>query len=136
MSDAILPLRAAIQTLLAGDAALTALIGPGRVFDEAPRATRGLYITHGEVEARDWSTGSGNGCEQDLSLIIWAGESSSVKSALEAAALVALALDEARPALVGHRLIDLRWQTSRLSREPKTGLASVTSRFRAVTERL
>ena len=38
MSDAILAMRAAIQTRLAADAALTALIGPGRVHDEAPRA--------------------------------------------------------------------------------------------------
>jgi hypothetical protein len=79
MSDAILPLRAAIQALLDRDPALAALIGPGRVFDEAPRAARGVYIVHGEVEARDWSTGSGSGCEQDVSLVVWAGESSSVR---------------------------------------------------------
>lgn len=136
MSDAILPLRAAIQALLDRDPALTALIGPGRVFDEAPRAARGVYIVHGEAEARDWSTGSGSGCEQDISLVVWAGDSSSVRTALEAGAFVALALDEARPPLAGHRLVDLRWQASRLSREAKTGLASISLRFRAVTERL
>ncbi|KQU50352.1 hypothetical protein ASG72_17180 [Bosea sp. Leaf344] len=136
MSDAILPLRAAIQAVLERDPALIALIGPGRVFDEAPRAIRGVYLVHGEAEARDWSTGSGSGCEQELSLVVWAGESSSVRTALEAAALAALALDEAKLAPVGHRLVDLRWQGSRLSREAKTGIASVTLRFRAVTERL
>lgn len=138
MSDAILPLRAAIQAVLERDPALIALIGPGRVFDEAPRAIRGVYLVHGEAEARDWSTGSGSGsgCEQELSLVVWAGESSSVRTALEAAALAALALDEARLAPAGHRLVDLRWQASRLSREAKTGIASVTLRFRAVTERL
>ncbi|MFN3672651.1 MAG: DUF3168 domain-containing protein [Bosea sp. (in: a-proteobacteria)] len=136
MSDAILALRAAVQTLLERDAALSNLIGPGRIYDEAPRAARGVYAVHGEVEARDWSTGSDTGCEQDVSLVVWAGDSGSVRLALEAAALIALALDEARPALSGHRLVDLRWRSSRLAREPKTGLASVTLRFRAVTERL
>src|SRR6478735_1863959 len=38
MSDAILALRAAIHARLEGDAALTALVGPGRIHDEAPRA--------------------------------------------------------------------------------------------------
>jgi hypothetical protein len=105
MSDAILALRAAIQTRLAADADLTALIGAGRVHDEAPRAASGVYVVHGEVDARDWSTGSDKGCEQDVLLI-------------------------------GHRLVNLRGQSSRLARESRTGLASVTIRLRAVTETL
>ena len=36
MSDAILALREAVQALLAANAALTTLIGPDRIFDEAP----------------------------------------------------------------------------------------------------
>jgi hypothetical protein len=136
MSDAILALRAALQTRLAADAALTALIGPGRVHDEAPRAARGVYVVHGEADARDWSTGSDKGCEQDVSLVVWAGESASTKQALQAAACVTAALDEADLTLSGHRLINLRWQASRLARDPRTGLASVTIRLRAVTETL
>ena len=84
MSDAILALRAAVQARLAADAALTALIGPDRIFDEAPRAARGLYVVHGEVEARDWSTGSDRGCEQEFALVVWAAQSGSSRQALEA----------------------------------------------------
>lgn len=136
MSDAILALRAAIQARLEGDAALTALVGPGRIHDEAPRAARGLYVVHGEVEARDWSTGSDRGCEQELSLVVWAADSASSRQALAAAHAVAAALDEAALALEGHRLVDLRWLSSRLAREPRSGLGHVTIRFRAVTETL
>jgi hypothetical protein len=134
MSDPILALRGAIQAHLAADAALAALIGPGRVHDEAPRAASGVYVVHGDVEARDWSTGSGGGCEQDVALLVWAGESRSSRHALEAAARIVTALDESALTLEGHALINLRWQSSRLARDARTGLAFVTIRFRAVTE--
>lgn len=136
MSDAILSLRAAIQVRLESDAGLTALIGAGRIHDEAPRAARGVYVVHGDVEARDWSTGSDSGCEQDFGLTVWAGESSSSRQALQAAALVVMALNEAPLTPAGHTLINLRWQSSRLARDAATGLAFVAIRFRAVTETL
>jgi hypothetical protein len=134
MSDAILPLRAAIQAFLSAHPGLTAAIGPGRVHDEAPRAARGVYVVHGEVAAQDWSTGGDAGCEQDVALVVWAGESASARKALEAAAIVSGALHDVGLTLVGHRLINLRWRSSRLQRDARTGLAFVTIRLRAVTE--
>lgn len=136
MSDAILPLRAAVQAALEVDTGLIALIGPGRIHDEAPRGASGVYVVHGEVEARDWSTGTERGCEQEFGLTVWAGESGSSRLALETAARIATVLDEATPALVGHRLVNLRWRSSRLARDGATGLAFVALRFRAVTEAL
>ena len=136
MSDAILALRAAVQACLIADADLTALIGPDRVFEEAPRAARGLYVIHGEVEARDWSTGSDRGCEQEFALVVWAAQSGSSRQALEAAGLVVAALDQADLALDGHALINLRWLSSRLARETRNGLPQVTIRFRAAIETL
>ena len=136
MSDAILALRAAVQMHLTADADLTELMGPDRVFDEAPRAARGLYLVHGEVEARDWSTGSDRGCEQEFSLVVWAAQSGSSRQALEAAGLIVTALDQSELALDGHALVNLRWLSSRLARETRNGLPQVTIRFRAVTETL
>lgn len=136
MSDAILVLRAAVQTRLAAEAALTALIGPDRIFDEAPRAARGLYVVHGEVEARDWSAGAERGCEQELALVVWAAQSNSARQALEVAGLIVATLDDADLALERHSLVNLRWLSSRLAREPRNGLPSVTIRFRAATEPL
>ncbi|RYE32153.1 MAG: DUF3168 domain-containing protein [Hyphomicrobiales bacterium] len=134
MSDAILALRAAVQARLAANSNLTALIGSGRIFDEAPRAVRGLYVVHGEVEARDWSTGSDRGCEQEFALVVWAAQSGSSRQALEAANLIVAALDQVDLALEGHALVNLRWLSSRLARETRNGLPQVAIRFRAVTE--
>lgn len=136
MSAAILALRAAVQAHLVADSGLAALIGPDRVFDEAPRAARGLYVVHGEVEARDWSTGSDRGCEQEFALVVWAAQSGSSRQALEAAGLIVAALDQAALAVDGHALVNLRWLSSRLARETRNGLPQVTIRFRAVTETL
>jgi len=136
VSDAILALRAAIQARLTADAPLTALIGAGRIYDEAPRAARGLYVVHGEVEARDWSTGTERGCEQEFTLIVWAAESASSRQALEAAGLIVAALDEGEFPLEGHALVNLRWLSSLLAREARKWLPFVTIRFRAVTEAL
>ncbi|MBA4270137.1 MAG: hypothetical protein C0447_12055 [Methylobacterium sp.] len=136
VSDSILAVRAAIQARLESDPGLTALIGPARIHDEAPRGAGGSYIVHGEVEARDWSTGSDSGCEQEFGLTVWAGESGSSRLALEAAARIVALLDGAGLTLSGHRLVNLRWRSNRLARDPATGLASVAIRFRAVTEAL
>lgn len=136
MSDAILALRSAIQSHLAGHVGLVRLIGPGRIHDEAPRAARGIYVTHGEVEAEDWSTGSESGCEQRFSLVVWSAEGTSSRRALEAAAIIAEALDDAPLILPGHRLVNLGWRSTRLARDAATKLAAVTVRFRAVTEEL
>lgn len=136
MSGAILALRSAIQNHLTRHAGLVALIGAGRIYDEAPRAARGIYVTHGEVEAEDWSTGSESGCEQRFSLVVWSAEGTSSRRALEAAAIIAEALDEAPLSLQGHRLINLGWRSTRLARDGATKLAAVTVRFRAVTEPL
>ena len=136
MSDAILPLRRVIHAHLSSDAELTALIGTGRVHDEPPRAESGLYIVHGEVSAEDWSTGSDRGCEQKLSLVVWAGESASSRKALEAAACIVAGLEGAGLAPEGHRLINFGWLSSKLARDPKTHLPTVTLTFRAVTEAL
>lgn len=134
MSDATLALRAAIQAHLARNDDLTELIGEGRVFDEAPRAASGVYVVHGDVEAQDWSTGSDAGCEQEISLVVWAGQSSSARQALEAAAIVTAALHDAALELEGHSLVNLRWRSSRLARDARNGLPFVTIRLRAVTE--
>lgn len=136
MSDAILALREAVQALLVANAALTTLIGPDRIFDEAPRAARGLYVVHGEVEARDWSTGSDRGCEQEFTLVVWAAQSGSSRQALEAAGLIVAALDQVELTVNGYALVNLRWLSSRLARETRNGLPQVTIRFRAVTETL
>jgi hypothetical protein len=52
-----------------------------------------------------------------------------------AAAIVA-SLNSAPLGLDGHRLINLTWLSSRLARDARSQLPTVTLRFRAVTETL
>lgn len=136
MSGAILAVREAVQAHLLAQPELTALIGPGRIHDEAPRAAKGVYVVHGDADAQDWSTGSDRGCEQRFALIVWAAESTSARRALEAAAIIVAALDRAALGLSGHRLINLGWLSSVLARDGATRRATITIRFRAVTETL
>jgi hypothetical protein len=115
---------------------LTALIGADAIHDEPPRAKGGVYLVHGEAKARDWSTSSDRGSELRLSLVVWAGETSSARLALEVAAAVAARLDGAPLVLAGHRLVALAYLGSQLARDAATRLPTVTLEFRAVTEAL
>lgn len=134
MSDAILALRKAVLATLTADTALTTLLGGPRIHDEPPRAAKGLYVVFGDADALDWSTGSDRGCEQTLRLVVWAAETASAVTALEAGARIEALLHEGALTLTGHRLINLRSTESAMAREPKTGLQKLTLSFRAVTE--
>jgi hypothetical protein len=133
MASPILALRAAILAAAQGDIELVALMGGAlRFYDEPPRAAEPVYAVFGDASARDWSTGSDRGQEQDASIVVWAKEGSA-RSALLVAERLAALLDGAAPALNGHRLVSLRVSSTE-ARRAETGLARVTLRLRAITE--
>jgi hypothetical protein len=134
MTSPILALRAAILGLAAGDAELATLMGGSvRLFDEPPRAAEPVYAVFGDAAARDWSTASDRGHEQEAAIVV-SGREGSARTALLAAERFAALLDGAAPALGGHRLVDLRVTTVEATRDERTNLARVTLRLRAVTE--
>ena len=134
MTSPILALRAAILAMAQGDAELASLMGGAlRFYDEPPRAAEPVYAVFGDVSARDWSTGSDRGHEQDAAVIVWAREGSA-RSALLAAERIAALIDDAALPLVGHRLVRMRVSGNDVTREGNTNLARVTVRLRAVTE--
>jgi hypothetical protein len=135
MMDAVLAVRRAIHARLLAHAPLIAALGGARIHDEPPRAASGPYIVHGDVEARDWSSGSSAGCEQTLRLVVWAARPGETAAALSIAGEAAAALHEAPLQPAGHVLITLRQTGLDLARDDKTGLSRVTLIFRAVTER-
>ena len=55
MSTAAAALRAAVHTALNADAALVALLGGQKVFDEPPASAAFPYVTLGEMRMRDVS---------------------------------------------------------------------------------
>jgi hypothetical protein len=59
-------LRAAVHDVLTANAALTALLGGPKVYDEPPRSIAFPYVTLGETRIADFSTGSEAGQESAL----------------------------------------------------------------------
>lgn len=136
MSGPVLALRRAIHVRLTGDAALVALLGGPRIYEEAPRAARGLYALFGDVKAEDWSTGSDQGCEQRFEIVLWGAETASASAMLAAADRICDLLHEASLGLTGHRLVNLRHLTCAVERDARTSLPRTTLGFRCTTEKL
>jgi hypothetical protein len=134
VTSPILALRAAILARLQPDAELAHLMGGAvRLHDEPPRAAEPVYAVFGDVLARDWSTGSDRGHEQEAAIVVWA-KPGSAKTALAAAERIAALLDDAALTLAGHRLVLLRVAAIESARDGEANLFRATLRLRAVTE--
>lgn len=68
--DRTLEVMAAIRTALLADATVAALIGT-RVYDTAPEAVTGPYMTIGSVGYRDYSTSSSEGQDMLMDVHCW-----------------------------------------------------------------
>lgn len=131
----VLALRAAVHAALAGDAALTGLLGGPRIHDAAPRAISGLYVVFGEATARDRSAGDLRRETQEFSLTVWSTPGGP-RPALQAGARIRALLDDADLSLAGHRLVLLRVVREDVRRDGRSGLSRVRLTFSAMTERL
>ncbi len=126
-------LRKALRERLLANGALMARLGAPRIYDEAPRAAPTPYVTFTLSQTRDWSTMTDRGAEHFLSLDVWSSRPGAYE-ALEIAALVAAALDDAALSLDGHRLISLRCLDTQTGRENANRFVRARLRLRAVTE--
>ncbi len=129
-------LQAAIAGALAAHAGVRSFAGaPPRIYDDVPEKPVFPYITIGDDETRDWSTGSDAGAEHGLTIHVW----SRYAGRREAKLLmdeIAAALHDQPVALSARRLINLRlagMETFRLG-DGETWHGIV--RLRAVTEPL
>jgi hypothetical protein len=127
------PLQQSIFAALTADTALTALIGPGRVYDDVPQASPLPYVTLGPVTAQDWSTGSESGTEHLVTVHVWSGAGGK-KQAHDILAAIRSALHDQPLSVAGHRLINLRHERSDIRRTPDGEATHGTARIRAVTE--
>jgi hypothetical protein len=127
------PLQQALFAALAADAALTQLIGPGRVFDDVPQGTAFPYVALGPVRAQDWSTGTEPGTEHIVTVHVWSGAPGK-KEAHEILGAVCTALHDRPLAVPGHVLINLRHERSEVRRYADGHTVHALARFRAVTE--
>ena len=126
-------LRAAVHDALAADAALTALLGGAKIYDEPPRAAAFPYVTLGETRIADYSTGSETGEEHQLTLHAWSRQGGHREAHLIAGALLA-ALDEAPLPLADNHLVNFRFSVADVRREADGRTYHALVRFRAVTE--
>jgi hypothetical protein len=126
-------LQQAIFAKLTGDAALVALLGGERVYDDVPTRAEFPYVTFAQTSERDWSTGSEDGAEHVLTLNVWS-RGGGRKEAHEIIGAVRAALHDAALSLTGHRLVSLRHELSEARRDADGETWHGIVRLRAVTE--
>jgi hypothetical protein len=126
-------LRAAVHDALAANAALAALLGGPKVYDEPPRGAAFPYVTLGETRVADYSTGDDWGEEHQMTLHAWSRQGGTREAHLIAGALLE-ALDDAPLTLTDHHLVNLRFAVADIRREADGRTYHALVRFRAVTE--
>jgi hypothetical protein len=126
-------LQQSIIAALSVEAALTAHLGAGRIFDDVPQGTPLPYVAFGRATERDWSTATGDGTEHIVTLHVWSAARGK-KQTHEVLGALRAALHDQPLALVGHSLINLRHEHSEIRRDPDGEAVHGIARFRAVTE--
>jgi hypothetical protein len=123
-------LQAAVWQRLAGDAALTALVGAAIHDAVPPGAGPQTYVLVGPEEVRDASDGSGGGAEHRFTVSV-VTRAAGFQAAKEAAAAVSDALVGAELVLARGRLVGLWFLKARAAREGRGGVRRVDLTFRA-----
>ncbi len=126
-------LQKAIFQTLEADAALTALLGAGKIFDDVPQGAAFPYLTIGQSTARDWSTSSEAGFEHNLTLHVWS-KSHGRKQVQETLGAIHDVLHDANLTLEDHNLINLRHNYTEIRRTPDGKAYHGLTRYRAVSE--
>jgi hypothetical protein len=126
-------LQQSIFATLTADAALTALLGAGRIFDDVPQGTPLPYVTFGHASQRDWSTGTEEGTEHLVIVHVWSAARGK-KQAHEILGAVRSALHDRPLSLAGHSLVNLRHEHSEARRASDGETIHGLARFRAITE--
>ena len=124
--------RGVCQTL-AGSVDLTTLLGSVRIYDDAPQGAPYPFITLGQSAVRDWSTGTEDGAEHNLTLHVWSrsGGKKQVHEILEAIRAV---LHDQPLMLADHHLVKLRHEFAEARLDPDGDTFHGIVRYRAVTE--
>ncbi|WP_455272252.1 DUF3168 domain-containing protein [Rhizobium herbae] len=126
-------LQKAVFQALAGDAAMTALIGADGVHDHLQARSHRPCILIAGIESRDASTASETGEEHLITLEVRTGEGGN-RAAEEIAARVRALLDDAQLVLGGFALISIFHRRTRAGRDAKAKGHLAEMVFRAVTE--
>lgn len=133
----ILALRSAIRTRLVADAALTALLGGPRIYDEPPRGAEPPYVIFADASAEEWTASGLNGHRHAVALVVWSAQGGDSEALTIVGRLVEL-LAGASLTLDGHRLVLLRVVAQEVSRpgadDPSAALRRAILRLAVLTE--
>lgn len=133
MASVSFGLQQGLYEALIGDTPLGCLLGGPHIYDGAPHDAEFPYVTIDQIATRDWSTGDGAGFEHLVTLSVW----SRYSGKREAHALLDAIYDclhEADLDIKGASLINLRFESSSVSRDEDGATYHGLIRFRAVTE--
>ena len=126
-------LQRGVYQALAGSVDLTTLLGGIRVYDHAPQAAPYPFITLGQSVVRDWSTGTEDGAEHDLTLHVWS-RSGGKKQVHQIIEVIRTVLHDQPLTLADHHLVNLRHELSEARLDPDGDTFHGIVRYRAVTE--
>jgi len=130
-------LQKALYQRLAADVGLTALLGPGRVFDHVPRDAAAPYLHLGEMEAKageDGGPDEGGALTEIAFALVAFSRGRGRKEALAIAAAARAALHDADFALDGFQLVNCRFVSLTTTGAGEASGRRAVVRFRAVVE--
>ena len=132
-SSASWALQKGIYEALTSDVDVTSLLGGARVYDDVPQNASFPYLTFGQSQARDWSTGTEDGQEHVITLHVWS-QAGGRHETQEIIGAVRKVLHDADLQLTDHSLINLRHEFSDARRDPDGEHFHGIIRYRAVME--
>jgi hypothetical protein len=135
MTAASWAIQRSIYQTLSNSAALTSQLGGARIYDKAPQGHALPYITLGQTVNPDWSTGTDDGSEHDLTFHIWTSADSD-EPVHEIMDTVRTLLHDQALSLDGHYLLNVSHAFSEARIDPDGEAMHGIVRYRAVTEPL
>ena len=126
-------LQRGIYQALAGSLDLITLLGGVRVYEHAPQSAPYPFITLGQSVIRDWSTGTEDSAEHNLTLHVWS-RTGGKKQVLEIIEAIKDVLHDQPLPLPDHHLINLRHEFSEARLDPDGDTFHGVLRYRAATE--
>lgn len=131
--NAALELQKAMHAALAGHAGLVVRLGGARIHDSTPARVEFPYVAFGRLSATDHSTATETGAEALMTLNVWS-RAKGKREALEIAALVREALEDAPLALAAGHLVLIRVETLEVRFDPAADAHHGALRLRAIIE--
>ena len=126
-------LQRGVYQALAGSLDLITLLGGVRVYEHAPQSAPYPFITLGQSVIRDWSTGTEDSAEHNLTLHVWS-RTGGKKQVLEIIEAIKDVLHDQPLPLPDHHLINLRHEFSEARLDPDGDTFHGVLRYRAATE--